>query len=131
MDSMFAEIQPVAERFRNYCAVVASVLGHLALLAAILLHQQPPIELIPLSLANGSGTQSYRIIYAPPDGRDSVAEEKITLARSKPALRRRPKASVSKPAPDHLQVPVEAKAADQNARAGSALGTMIDGPIEG
>jgi TonB family protein len=111
--------------------VAASVAAHLALLAAILLHQRAPIELIPLSLANGSGTQSYRVIYAPPDGQDSPDEDKITLAHAKPASHRRPKPSSSKPVPEQLQLPLDAKPSDENTRAGSALGTVIDGPIEG
>ncbi len=128
---MFDEIHPAAARLRNHGAVASSVLVHLGLLAAILFHQPPVIELIPLSLANGSGTQSYRVIYAPPDGQDSRDEDKITLAQSKPTPHRRPKPSSNKPAPDHLQVPADAEDADHNVRAGSALGTMIDGPIEG
>lgn len=128
---MFDEIHPAAARLRNHRAVASSVLVHLGLLAAILFHRPPVIELIPLSLANGSGTQSYRVIYAPPDGQDSPDEDKITLAHSKPAPHRRLKPSSPKPAPDHLQVPTDAEAADHDARAGSALGTMIDGPIEG
>jgi hypothetical protein len=130
---VFDEIHPAATRLRNHRAVASSVLAHLVLLAAILFHRPPVIELIPLSLANGSGTQSYRVIYAPPDGQDSPDEGKITLAHSKPAPHRRLKPSSPKPAPDHLQVPADAEASDHNARAGSALGTMtmIDGPIEG
>ena len=130
---MFDEIHPAAARLRNHRAVASSVLVHLGLLAAILFHRPPVIELIPLSLANGSGTQSYRVIYAPPDGQDSPDEDKITLAHSKPVPHRRPKPSSPKPAPDHLQVPADAEAADHNVRAGSALGTMtmIDGPVEG
>jgi TonB family protein len=128
---VFQEIHPAAARFRNHRAVASSVLTHLGLLVAILFHRPPVIELIPLSLANGGGTQSYRVIYAPRDGRDSPDEDKITLAHSKPAPHRRPKPSSLKAAPEHLQVPADAEAADHNARAGSALGTMIDGPIEG
>jgi TonB family protein len=128
---VFDQLQPAVGRFRNQRAVVASVIAHLALLAAILLHQRSPIELIPLSLANGSGSQSYRVIYAPPDGQDSPAEDKVTLAHSKPAPHRRPKPSSLKPAPEQIQLPADAKPSDQNARAGSALGTVIDGPIEG
>ncbi len=116
---------------RNQRVVAASVVAHLGLLAAILLHQRSPVELIPLSLANGSGAQSYRVIYAPPDGQDSPAEDKITLAHAKPLPRRRPKPSALKPAPQQLELPADAKPADENARAGSALGTVIDGPIEG
>jgi TonB family protein len=128
---VFQEIHPAAARFRDHRAVASSVLAHMGLLAAILFHRPPVIELIPLSLANGSGTQSYRVIYAPADGQDSPDEDKITLAHSKPAPHRRPKPSSNKPAPDHLQVPADAQAADHNAHAGSALGTLIDGPIEG
>ncbi|SRR6266404_97627 len=131
MDSMFAEVQSAAGRFRNHRAVAASVLTHLGLLAVILFHHREPIELIPLSLANGSGAQSYRVIYAPPDGQAYTAEDKITLAHSKPTPHRRPKPSSLKPAPDHLQVPPDALASNQNSRAGSALGTVIDGPLEG
>jgi len=128
---VFDEIHFAASRLRNHRAVASSVLAHLGLLAAILLHSRPPIELIPLSLGNGSGTQSYRVIYAPLDGQDSPDEDKITLAHAKPTPHRRPKPLSLKPAPDHLQVPTNAEASDHNARAGSALGTMIEGPIEG
>ncbi len=82
MDSMFAEVQSAAGRFRNHRAVAASVLTHLGLLAVILFHHREPIELIPLSLANGSGAQSYRVIYAPPDGQAYTAEDKITAAET-------------------------------------------------
>ncbi len=128
---MFAELQPATERFRNHRAVAVSVLAHLGLLAVILFHHREPIELIPLSLENGSGTHSYHIIYAPSDGQDSPREDKITLAHSAPAPRRRPKPSPLKLPSDHLAVPPDAEASDHNTRAGSALGTMIDGPIEG
>ncbi|MFY9561460.1 MAG: energy transducer TonB [Terriglobales bacterium] len=131
MDSMFGEIYPATDRFCDRRAVAASVLAHLGLLAAILFHRPPVIELAPAWLANGSGTQSYRVVYAPPDGQDAPADDKMALAHSAAAPHRRPKASSPKPAPDHLQVPADAEASDRNARAGSALGTMIDGPIEG
>jgi periplasmic protein TonB len=128
---VFGELQPVAGRLRNQRAVAVSVIAHLVLLAAILLHQRPPVELIPLSVASGIGAHSYRVIYATPDGQDSPAEDKIALAHSRLAPHRRPKPSSPKPVPDHLQVPPDAVAADYNTRAGSALGTVIDGPIEG
>src|SRR5256885_4526940 len=108
MSRMFAGIQPAEERFRNHRAVTASVLAHLGLLAAVLLHRPTPIELIPLSLANGIGTQSYRVIYAPPDGKDSRPDEKITLAHSARAARRRPKPSSLKPPSEHREVPPDA-----------------------
>lgn len=128
---MFGELQPAAGRRRSQRVVAASVVAHIALLAGILLHERAPVELIPISLQNGIGTQSYRVIYAPPDGQDSPDRDKITLAHARPAPHRRPKPSSQKPAPEQLQLPEDAKPSDQNVRAGSSLGTVIDGPIEG
>ena len=131
MIGVFVEIHPAADRFRNHRAVALSVLAHLGLLTVILVYHRSPVELIPMSLANGSGTQSYRIIYSSADGRDSPDEKKITLAHVKPAPHRRPKPSSLKPPAEQLQLPETAIASDQNNRAGSALGTVIDGPVEG
>jgi TonB family protein len=128
---VFVEIHPAADRFRNHRAVALSVLAHLGLLTVILVYHRSPVELIPMSLANGSGTQSYRIIYSSADGQDSPDEKKITLAHVKPAPHRRPKPSSLKPPAEQLQLPETAIASDQNSRAGSALGTVIDGPVEG
>jgi TonB family protein len=129
---VFTGIQPVAGSFRNHRAVGASILAHVGLLAAIVFHHPKPIDLTPAWLANGSGTHSYRMIYAPPhvaDARDTDA--RVVLSPSSRAPRQRPKSSSQKPASDHLQLPLDAETADHNSRAGSALGTMIDGPIEG
>lgn len=128
---MFSELHPVEQRLRNHRAVMASVAAHLGVFAAFLLHRPPVVELTPTWLANGSGTQSYRVIYTPSDGDTLEEEDKLTLAHRPPTERHRPKASADKPAPDRLQVPADAAASDHNARAGSALGTVIDGPIEG
>ena len=128
---MFGEVHPVARRYRDHRAVAVSVVAHLGILVMILVYRPAPVALTPLSLQNGIGTQSYRIIYSSPDGQDSPDENKIRLAHNKKAPRRRPRPSSLKPPPDHLQVPPDALASDQSTRAGSALGTVIDGPIEG
>ena len=123
---MFSELHPVEQRLRNYRNVGVSVSAHLALFAAILLHRPPVIELTPAWLANGSGTQSYRVIYAP-NGRDSLEEEaKLTLAHRTQPVRHKPKAPAIKPAPDRMQLPEDAIASDRNVRAGTALGTVIE-----
>lgn len=128
---MFSEVQPAAERFRDHRAVMASVAAHLGLLAAILFHQRQPIDLTPVWLANGTGAHSYRIVYAPPDGAGAPdVDTKLFLSKRR-ATPPRPKASSKKPAPDHLQLSADAEPSDRNLRAGSALGTVIDGPIEG
>jgi hypothetical protein len=113
---VFAEIHPTAARFRNHRAVAVSVLAHLGLLTVILIYHRQPVELIPMSLANGSGTQSYRIIYSSADGQDSPDEKKITIAHSKPTPHRRPKPSSLKPPTEQLQLPETVKASDGNSR---------------
>jgi TonB family protein len=128
---VFGEIQPVNQRFRDYRAVAVSVLAHLVLLAAILFHRPPVIQLTPAWLANGSGTRSYRVVYAPDGGNVPAEEAKLTLAHAWRTPQQRPKPSSVKPPPPHLQVPANAEPAERNARAGSALGTLIEGPIEG
>src|SRR5262249_24645746 len=129
---MFAEVHPVEERMRNHRAVGASVLAHLGLLLGILLYHPPSILLTPVWLANGQGTQSYHVIYAPRDGEDDPETQKMALVRkvSLKSKLKRPKASSLTPPPDHIQVPADAIAADFNSRAGKALGTVIDGPME-
>jgi TonB family protein len=128
---MFGEVQPATGPLRGNRAVVASIFAHLGILAVILIYHPSPVVLIPLSLQNGIGNQSYRIIYSAPNGQDSPDEQKITLAHARPAKHRRPKPSSLKPPQEHIELPADAIASDQNSRAGSALGTVIDGPVEG
>ena len=128
---MFEPIQPGSAPLRKQRAVGFSVAAHLGLLAFVVLYRPAPVALIPLSLANGEGTRSYHVIYAPPDGEDAPEDAKLVLSHRLAAKRPRPKPSSQKPAPDHLQVPADAEASDHNLRAGSALGTVIDGPVEG
>ena len=126
---MFGELHPAEQRLRNLRGVAASIGAHLALLAGVLLHRPPVIELTPTWLANGSGTLSYRVIYSA--GMTDAPEEKLALHRPGKKPHPTPKASSKKPPQDRLQVPPDAVAADHNARAGSALGTVLEGPIEG
>ena len=128
---MFTELQPVDKSRRKHCAMAASGAAHLALLTVALIHRPPVIELTPAWLANGSGTPSFQVIYAPNGSDDLEEEPKLTLTHRSRTPSHRPKASVDKPAPDRLHVPADAVASDHAARAGSALGTVIDGPIEG
>jgi TonB family protein len=130
---MFAEVHPVSEWLRNHRVVAASVLAHIGLLTGVLLYHPPSVLLTPVWPANGQGTQSYHVIYAPRDGEDDPDEQKVALKRSitPKAKLKRPKPTSATPPPDHLQVPADAIAADFNSRAGKALGTVIDGPIEG
>ena len=128
---MFTVLQPAPSRLRSYRAVGVSVTAHLALLLAILLHHPRVIELTPAWLAYGDGTHSYRVTYFPAGGEDASSEAKLVLPRESPAPHAHPRSSAPKPAADHQPVPAGAEAAEHNSRAGSPLGTMIDGPITG
>jgi periplasmic protein TonB len=127
---VFTGLQP-ASRLKNYRAVSVSVAAHLALLLWIVLHHPRVIELTPAWLAYGNGTHSYRVTYFPPGGEGASTDAKLVLPRESPALRPRPRSLASKPAADHQLAPGDAEAAEHNSRAGSPLGTMIDGPITG
>jgi protein TonB len=128
---VFAEIQPASRRNRR--PVAWSVAAHLGLLAAVVFYPPKIIPLVPEGLAYGSGEHSYRVVYIAPGTKDADAapppEPKLAFSSATPAPRPHPR--VQKPADDHLPVPAGAEAAGQNARAGSPLGTMIDGPIRG
>jgi protein TonB len=126
---VFAEVQPVTGR--HHRPVACSVAAHLGLLAAVVFYPPKIIQLVPQGLAYGNGEHSYRVVYIAPGGEDAAppAEPKLAFSPAPPAPRPHPKAQ--KPADHHLPVPADAEVAAQNARAGSPLGTMIDGPITG
>jgi TonB family protein len=107
------------------------VTAHLVLLLAIVLHHPRVIELTPARLAYGDGSHSYRVIYFPAGGEGSSSEAKLVLPRESPAPQPRPRSSAPKPPADHQPVSADAEPAEHNSRAGSPLGTMIDGPITG
>jgi periplasmic protein TonB len=130
---VFTEVQPV--RGRNYRPVAWSVAAHLGLLAAVIFYPPKIIPLAPQGLAYGNGEHSYRVVYIAPGTEDADnaprAAPNLAFSAAPPARKPRPHASIQKPVEDHLPVPAVAEAAAQNARAGSPLGTMIDGPIRG
>jgi TonB family protein len=126
---VFTEIQPKGS-LHHYCPVALSVLGHLGLLTAILLSHPRLIDLVPSGLAYGNGAHSYRIVYvAPGDEPAGPPDAKLTFsARIAP---RRHRAPTPKHQQRDLSMPAEADIATQQLRAGSPLGTMIEGPITG
>jgi len=128
---VFTVLQAANSRLRSYRAVGVSVAAHLALLLWIVLHHPGVIELTPAWLAYGDGTRSSRVTYFPPGGEDASAEANLVLPRKSPAPHAHPRSSAPKPAAGHQPVPVDAEPAEHNSRAGSPLGTMIDGPIAG
>ena len=131
---MFTGLQPTSSGFRRYRAVGVSVAAHLAVLAVLVFHNPRVIDLSPAWLAYGDGTHTYKLVYLPAgannDDKPPDAAKLLFPARvRKPRLQSQP----PKPAPEPQQAPAiaDAEAGDHNARAGSPLGTMIDGPITG
>ena len=131
---MFTGLQPANSFLWRYRAVGVSVAAHLALLAVILLRNPPVIDLSPTWLAWGNGAHTYQITYlAPSDEKTPADAAKLVLPRpaSKMQPRPRPQAPIAKPTEERRQPDPAAEAADHNARAGSPLGTVLDGPITG
>jgi len=109
------------------------VAAHLALLAFIVFHEPKVIDLSPAWLAYGDSAHTYQLIYSPAN--DNTPQEAARLQFpsrvSKPQPRPRPLPKSQPPKPEPQQVVADAEAGDHNSRAGSPLGTMIDGPITG
>jgi TonB family protein len=128
---MFSTLPTATPRPRSYGAIATSVVLHLGLLAAVVLHRPRVIELTPTWLAFGDATHTYRVTYFPAGGEDLSRKATLVLPRetSTPPPKRRTLAT--KPPADHQQARLDAEPSDRNSRAGSPLGTLIDGPITG
>ncbi len=112
-----------------------SVGAHLALLAVILFHHPRVIDATPTWLAWGNAQHSYKITYLPPGNEDNPADEAKLLLPTQPVAspshaKPRPQARKPKKAEQH-QLDAKADEADENSKAGSALGMVVDGPISG
>ena len=110
--------------------------AHLAVLAVIAFHNPRVIDLRPEWLAYGNGAHTYKLIYFPPAAENdatppNAAKLLFPPPASKPRPRPLPKSQPPKPVPEPQQMSADAEAGDHNSRAGSPLGTMIDGPISG
>ncbi len=119
---------------RRHRAVVVSVAAHLAVLAVLVFHNPRVIELGPDWLAYGDAAHTYKLTYFPPAARiEATPRDAAKLLFPVRASKLRPPSQPPEPAPEPQQVIViaDAEAAGHNSRAGSPLGTMIDGPIAG
>ncbi len=133
---MFTGLQPTSSRVHRHRAVGLSVAAHLAALAVIAFHSPRVIDLRPAWLAYGDGNHTYKLTYFPAAAEnDSTPPDAAKLLfppqASKPRPRLLPKPQPPRPAPEPQPAFVDGEAGDRNSRAGSPLGTMIDGPISG
>jgi TonB family protein len=116
--------------FRRYRAVGVSVTAHLALLAWLIIYAPKPIDIAPTWLAYGDSTRTQQVIYFPPSSDDKTVESaKLVLPRETAKKRSQPKPPKAAQKPEPLMA--DAEAGERDSKAGSALGTMIDGPISG
>lgn len=132
---MFTGFQPTSSGFRRHAVVAGSVTAHLIALVIIVFHTPKVIEVGPAWLAHGDSNHTYRLTYLPPsangnDPPDDVARLQFPPRVSKPRPRPFPKSLPAKPLPEPPTV-ADADPGDHISRAGSPLGTMIDGPITG
>jgi TonB family protein len=131
---MFTSLHPdrSSSAIRRHRAVGLSVIAHLAVLAAIVFHNSAAIDLTGESLAYGNGAHTYHLIYSPAPGVTSPDAAKLIfprIPRTPSKTRQQPQQKTVAPEPEPTQV--TADASDHNAKAGSPLGTLIDGPITG
>ncbi len=86
--------------------------------------------LTPAGLAYGDGSYNYHITYFPPGASDRSSDAKLSFPPHASTPQKQPRSSATKATHDE-QIRLDAEVSDRNARAGSPLGTMIDGPISG
>jgi TonB family protein len=111
-----------------------SVAAHLAVLAVLVFHNPRVIDLSPAWLDYGDGAHTYKLVYLPvAANNDDTPPDAAKLLFPPRMSKPRPQSQPPKPTPEPQQVTAiaDAEAGDHNARAGSPLGTMIDGPITG
>ncbi len=128
-----ANLEPAPSGFRRHCAVAVSVAAHLAVLAVLAFHNSRVIDLAPAWLAYGQGAHSYKLIYLAPGANENVPPDaaKLRFPPRTSKARPNPQSQPLKAALEPRPVTADAEAGDHNSRAGSPLGTMIDGPITG
>lgn len=108
--------------------------AHLAVLAMLAFHNPRVIDLSPAWLAYGDGAHTYKLVYLPAAANnDDKPPDAAKLLFPPRMIKPRAQSQPPKPAaePQHVIETADAEAGDHNSRAGSPLGTMIDGPITG
>ena len=130
---MFTGLEPKGSSWRRYRAVGVSVGAHMALLAAIVFRSPRVIELAPTWLAWGNSAHSYQITYLPNGSGTPADVAKLVLPAlaSEPHPKPRLHTQKAKPADEDRQIEAKAESGDRDSRAGSPLGTVLDGPIGG
>jgi TonB family protein len=106
----------------------------LAALALIVFHGPRVVELNSTWLAYGNGAHTYHITYLQPGNEDRPRDQaKLVLpaTKQKAEARLHPQTQKPVPAAKHSQPEPQADEGSLNSKAGSPLGTVVDGPVSG
>jgi TonB family protein len=132
---VFTGLQPTSSGFRRHAVVAGSVTAHLIALAIIVFHAPKVIEVSPAWLAHGDSDHTYRLTYLPPANGNDAPPRCGPAAVSAACQQAAPAATSEVPAREAFTgtstAVADADPGDHISRAGSPLGTMIDGPITG
>lgn len=128
---MFSGIDEVERRLPNR-TISLSVGLHVAALLLLVYYRPSPVFVTPSSLAMGNGDKSYRIVYFAPIGATNQPEpdeRKTLLARQfKKTAARKHKQQERQ---EQANVADKLDANNKEARAGSAYGSLFNGPDDG
>lgn len=130
--TILASTAPAPSLLPRYRVVAASVAAHLVLLGIIVFHNPRIFDVGPEWLAHGDGPHSYQLIYVAPDSDPSPPDAaKLLYPKLPDKPRPRPHAEPPKTAAEPQQAIADVDPGDHNSHVGSALGTVIDGPVVG
>jgi TonB family protein len=104
----------------------------LALLAVIIIRNPGIVNLSPAWLAFGDGSHNSKLVYIAPGPHSDAHPDtvKLLFTNHKTHPTSPPKAQ-PKTAPEPPKFSADVEPGDHDSHAGSPLGTMIDGPLEG
>lgn len=136
---MFSGLQPPdswgrRSWLRHHRTVVVSVGAHLTVLAVIVFHNPRIVKLAPTWLAFGDSAHTYHITYIPTGNAETpLNDAKLILPKAPHPVQPRPQPQTRKQKPADRPRPPEpnSEEASVNSKAGSPLGTVVDGPITG
>ncbi len=129
---LFNDFHRPRSPLRRHAPVEISVVAHLILLAAIVFSHSAAPDLTSESLAFGNSSHSYRLLYFPPANEATVIDAaKLSYSRNVVTKHSRQLTRAQALAPQPEPASIDIDAGDSDSKAGSELGTLIDGPITG
>jgi len=129
VNAMF--VQPVRPSGKLRRAIAVSVVVHLALLLGIAFYRSSPRFVTPFSVAMGNGDTSYRLVYFAPAGATNQLEAEEPEALLHHSLHVKATRKHKHLAQQQANVGVRQNDNNQDAKAGTAFGSLYSGSSEG